>query len=82
MADTVLIAQYHIGEMHLSANGIRTDVSNIGTEAVRIGHMFNRVNTLIWDCLMVCGLKTFIVSHIQHYNALTQVEFHLILIFL
>lgn len=61
MADTVLVAQYHIQEMGFEVHEIPTEISNIRTESVRIGHMFNRINTLIWDCLMVCGLEAFIV---------------------
>lgn len=63
MADTVLIAQYHIQEMKMPANGRDQplEISNIRTESVRIAHMFNRIVTLVWDCLMVCGLQTFIV---------------------
>lgn len=64
MADTVLVAQYHIQERKKSVNEHNqpTEVSNIRTESVRVAHMFNRVVTLMWDCLMVCGLQKFIVS--------------------
>lgn len=64
MADAILVAQYHIQKMKLALGGIHTDLSNIRIKHVRIGHMFNRINTLIWDCLMVCGLKSFIVSRV------------------
>lgn len=62
VADTVLVAQYHLQELKLNVN-VYTQIANIHTESVRIGHLFNRTNTLIWDCLMVCGLKSFIVSN-------------------
>lgn len=64
MADTMLVAQYHIQEKGLAGMPTDTHISNIRTESVRIGHLFNRINTLIWDCLMVCGLQTFIVRFI------------------
>lgn len=63
MADTVLVAKYHLQELKMAVNERNqpTEISNIRTESVRIAHMFNRIITLMWDCLMVCGLKTFIV---------------------
>lgn len=63
MVDTVLIAQYHIQELRLEVNSVNTEISNIHKESVRFGQLFNRINTLIWDCLTVCGLESFIVSY-------------------
>lgn len=76
MADTILVAQYHIQEKGLAGDELTTQISNIGTECVRVGHMFNRVISLLWDCFMVCGLKLFIVSHSTfHYTISFAIEF-------
>lgn len=61
MADTVLLTQFHIQESGLAVDEVPTQISYILTESVRVGHIFNRIITLLWDCFMVCGLKTFIV---------------------
>lgn len=63
MADTVLVAQHHIQELKMAVNGRNQpmEITDIRTESVRIAHMFNRITTLIWNCLTVCGLKAFIV---------------------
>lgn len=65
MADTVLVAQYHIQERKMTVNERNqpTELSNIRTECVRVAHAVNRTVTLMWDCLMVCGLQNFIVSY-------------------
>lgn len=84
MADTVLVAQFHIQEMGLAADEVPTQISHILTESVRIGHMFNRTITLLWDCFMVCGLKTFIVRNKFRFSGSFSIlsrVFHFILSF-
>ena len=66
-ADTILVAQYHIQEMGLIVDESPTHISHIQTESVCIGHMFNRIISLVWDCFMVCGLKQFNVSLDLHH---------------
>lgn len=76
MADTILVTQYDIQETVSKVYAISTQVPNIRTESIRIGHLFNRIITLLWDCFMVCGLKAFIVSSFRCWHF--EVDFRLI----
>lgn len=59
-ADVVLMCQYDI-EAGVNVQAIKINESAENKEVIRVGHLFNRTVTLIWDCFMVCGLDKFIV---------------------
>lgn len=59
-ADVVLMCQYDI-EAGVNVQAIKINESDENKEVIRVGHLFNRTVTLIWDCFMVCGLDKFIV---------------------
>lgn len=69
MAVTILVTQLQIQESDLALEQFPTQISHIRTENVRVGHMFNRIVSLLWDCFMVCGLKQFIVRYSDAKNS-------------
>lgn len=69
MADTVLISQYNIFELSTNLDAIIVDETNINTESIRSGQLFNRTITMLWDCFMVCGLKRFIVMSFKFISS-------------
>lgn len=60
-ADALLLCQYNIFEAELIwkfNNNIEPVASK---DVIRVGQLFNRATTLLWDCFMVCGLTALIV---------------------
>lgn len=60
-ADALLTTQYNIFENDIDLAAIITDQSSVENNTIRIGQLFNRTTTLLWDCFTVCGLKELIV---------------------
>lgn len=60
-ADALLLSQHNILELKFNLDVVLCVESNVNKESIRTGQLFNRTITLLWDCLTVCGLRTFIV---------------------
>lgn len=83
MADALLVSQYNILGMGINLDAVTIDVLNVNKEAIRIGQLFNRIITLLWDCFMVCGLKRFIVMLLKsllHRVCLENIRITIVLI--
>lgn len=66
-ADALLMSQYDIFESNIDLQTISIkDETKVGKDRIRIGQLFNRTITLLWDCFAVCGLKRFIVILFHH----------------
>lgn len=64
-ADALLMSHVNIIEKEIDLATIDINSLCVGKDTVRVGQLFNRVITLLWDAFMVCGLKKFIVSSTQ-----------------
>ncbi|XP_055325860.1 uncharacterized protein LOC129579717 [Sitodiplosis mosellana] len=59
-ADALLLCQYNIFEGKFDLESINIDETVVSKEVIRVGQLFSRTITLIWDCFMVCGLSEYI----------------------
>lgn len=60
-ADSLLASQFDIIQCNVNPEEIHVSESIDHRGAIRVGHLFNRTTTLLWDCLLVCGLEKYIV---------------------
>lgn len=60
-ADAVLMCQYDI-EAGVDLKAIKVNEGAEIKDVIRVGQLFNRTVTLIWDCFTVCGLNKLIVG--------------------
>ncbi|XP_031622333.1 uncharacterized protein LOC116340170 [Contarinia nasturtii] len=56
-ANAILKTQYDFLEKRKFLPSMKP---NLNRESIRVGQLFNKTNTLLWDCFTVCGLKKFI----------------------
>lgn len=64
-ADALLMSHVNIIEKEIDLATIDINSLCVDKDTIRVGQLFNRVITLLWDAFMVCGLKKFIVSSTQ-----------------
>lgn len=67
-ADALLLSQHNILELSFNLDIVICVESEVKKESIRIGQLFNRTMTLLWDCLTVCGLKSFIVMLFESFG--------------
>lgn len=79
----MLASEFDVIEKYVETNDIEC-VFDADTETIRIGQLYTRAITLIWDCLYICGLKQFIVSEgklFYLYQVINLIQFYLLLLF-
>lgn len=60
-ADALLVSQYNILQDEIDLHKFNFIDSAISTENIRIGQVFVRAISLLWDCFAVCGLQAYLV---------------------